>query len=61
MTNETANETDEMVATRVQGGDTEAFATLVERYEDKLMRYARKFLRDPDDAKDIVQDVFIKS
>ena len=55
------NETDEMIATRVQAGDSDAFAMLVERYEDKLMRYARKFLRDPDDAKDIVQDVFIKS
>src|ERR1700734_759258 len=54
-------ETDEMIATRVQGGDTESFGTLVERYEDKLMRYARKFLRDPDDAKDIVQEVFIKA
>ncbi|HTR18485.1 MAG TPA: RNA polymerase sigma factor [Candidatus Paceibacterota bacterium] len=56
-----ANETDEIVATRVQQGDSEAFGELVERYEDKLMRYARKFLRDPDDAKDIVQEVFIKA
>lgn len=54
-------DTDEMIATLVQGGDSEVFATLVERYEDKLMRYARKFLRDPDDAKDIVQEVFIKA
>ena len=54
-------ETDETVATRVQQGDSEAFGELVERYEDKLMRYARKFLRDPDDAKDIVQEVFIKA
>ena len=50
-----------MIATRVQRGDTEGFGMLVERYEDKLMRYARKFLRDPDDAKDIVQEVFIKA
>src|SRR5580704_16795697 len=54
-------ETDETITTRVQGGEADAFATLVERYEDKLMRYARKFLRDPDDAKDIVQEVFIKA
>jgi RNA polymerase sigma-70 factor (ECF subfamily) len=54
-------ETDEMIATRVQQGDTESFGSLVERYETKLMRYARKFLRDPDDAKDIVQEVFIKA
>jgi len=55
------NDTDESIASRVQGGDFEAFAELVERYESKLMRYARKFLRDPDDAKDIVQEVFIKA
>jgi RNA polymerase sigma-70 factor, ECF subfamily len=54
-------ETDEAIATRVQNGDTESFGMLVERFEGKLMRYARKFLRDPDDAKDIVQEVFIKA
>lgn len=54
-------ETDEAIALRVQEGTPDAFGELVERYEDKLMRYARKFLRDPDDAKDIVQDVFIKA
>jgi RNA polymerase sigma-70 factor (ECF subfamily) len=54
-------ESDEVIAVRVQKGDAEAFGMLVERYEEKLMRYARKFLRDPDDAKDIVQEVFIKA
>ncbi len=54
-------ETDEEVALRVQKGDTEAFGELVERYQDKLSRYARKFLSDTDDAKDIVQDIFIKT
>jgi len=56
-----ANETDEAIAILVQNGESEAFGMLVERYEEKLMRYARKFLRDPDDAKDIVQEVFIKA
>ncbi|HUO50431.1 MAG TPA: RNA polymerase sigma factor [Candidatus Paceibacterota bacterium] len=54
-------ETDESIALRVQHGDADLFGELVERYEEKLMRYARKFLRDPDDAKDIVQEVFIKA
>ncbi len=54
-------ESDEDIAVRVQGGDSDAFGILVERFERKLMRYARKFLRDPDDAKDIVQEVFIKA
>ena len=54
------NESDETIAGRVQGGNAESFGELVERYQDKLLRYGRKFLRD-DDAEDIVQDVFIKA
>src|SRR5437868_12064829 len=54
-------ETDESVAARVQAGNTEDFGVLVDRYQEKLLRYARKFLLDRDDAKDVVQDVFIKA
>jgi RNA polymerase sigma-70 factor (ECF subfamily) len=53
--------TDEEIAKRVQNGDVEAFAPLVERYEKKITRYARKFLSHPDDIKDVVQDVFVKA
>jgi RNA polymerase sigma-70 factor (ECF subfamily) len=52
--------TDEVIAQRVQSGDIEAFALLMDRYEKKITRYARKFLSHPDDVKDIVQDVFMK-
>lgn len=52
--------TDETIAQNVQNGDVEAFASLVERYEGKITRYAKKFLAHPDDIKDIVQDVFVK-
>jgi RNA polymerase sigma-70 factor (ECF subfamily) len=52
--------TDETIAQRVQRGDVEAFALLMARYERKMTRYAKKFLSNPDDTKDIVQDVFIK-
>ncbi len=54
-------ETDEALALRVQAGEGELFGELVERYQSKLMRYARKFLLDTEDAKDIVQDIFIKT
>lgn len=54
-------ETDEQVAARVQAGNAEAFGILIERFEAKLMRYARKFLQNTDDAQDVVQDVFIKA
>lgn len=52
---------DEQIALRVQRGESELFGEIVERYQNKLMRYARKFLADSDDSKDIVQDIFIKT
>jgi len=54
-------DTDEAIAARVQAGETEQFSSLVERYQDKLLRYARKFLSDQDDRDDLVQDVFVKA
>jgi len=53
--------TDEEVARRVQAGDGEAFAVLVDRYSDKLMRYGRRILRREEDVEDCVQESFIKA
>jgi len=52
---------DEEIALRVQEGSKEAFGELVDRYGDKLSRYARKFLFGGDDIEDLVQEVFIKA
>jgi len=52
---------DEEIAKLVQGGDRSSFRILVERYEPKMIRYARRFLFGNDDAKDLVQEVFIKA
>ena len=54
-------ESDETMAIKVQAGDKEAFGFLIERYEDKLKRYGRKFLNTKEDIEDIVQEVFIKA
>lgn len=51
--------TDEEVVRKVQSGDIESFGLLVERYEEKLKRYARKFLMGVEDTQDLVQDVFL--
>lgn len=51
--------TDEEIAGRVQKGDRESFGVLVERYEEKLLRYGRKFLSRKEDIEDIVQDAFV--
>lgn len=53
--------TDEEVAARVQGSARQDFGILVGRYEAKMLRYARKFLLGAEDAKDAVQEVFIKA
>lgn len=55
------SKTDEEIAHMVQLGETELFGILVKRYEIKISRYARKFLFDHDDTKDVVQQVFIKA
>lgn len=55
------HQTDEHIAKLVQDGDVGSFALLVERYEQKMMRYVRRFLFITEDAEDIVQDVFLKA
>lgn len=52
---------DENIAAQVQKGDAHIFGLLVERYEQKLLRYAKRFLFEYEDAEDIVQEVFIKA
>lgn len=53
--------TDEEVAKLVQRGDTESFGVLVQRYEQKMLRYARRFLFGTHDSEDVVQEVFLKA
>jgi RNA polymerase sigma-70 factor (ECF subfamily) len=53
--------TDEEIAIEVQKGDAELFRVLIERYEPKMARYAKRFLFATDDAKDLLQEVFIKA
>src|SRR3989338_2927367 len=53
--------TDEEIAAQVQKGIIEQFGILVRRYENKLIRYASKFLFDAEDAKDLVQEICIKA
>ena len=55
------NLTDEDLVLRVKSGGIEAFGFLVERYENKMKRYARKFLFGYADIEDTVQKVFIKA
>ena len=54
-------EKDEQIARRVQNGETQAFGDLIERYEGKIYRYARRFLQEESDIADLTQEVFIKA
>jgi RNA polymerase sigma-70 factor (ECF subfamily) len=46
---------------RVLAGDRSAFGTLVERYQDKMLAYARYMGFDDADARDAVQDAFVRA
>ncbi len=52
---------DEQVARLVQSGDAEAFGVLMKRYEPKIFRYSRKFLKSSEDCQDMVQETFVKA
>ena len=45
---------------RVKQGDSTAFAELVERYQQPVMSLVYRMLRDPVEAEDIAQNVFIQ-
>jgi RNA polymerase sigma-70 factor (ECF subfamily) len=53
--------TDEAIAAALQAGDIEAFTLLLERYEQKILRYGRRFLFDFREVEDVVQEVFLKA
>lgn len=53
-------DTSQLVA-RVQAGDTMAFDALVTEYRDRLFRLVRHLLRDPEDASEAVQEVFVRA
>jgi RNA polymerase sigma-70 factor, ECF subfamily len=46
---------------RLAGGDRDALAPLMERHHRRLYRIALGYLRQPDDALDVVQETFVKA
>ena len=45
---------------RVKEGDRDAFTLLVEKYKQPVMNLAARFLRDPAEAEDLAQNVFVQ-
>lgn len=52
---------DRAVLERVAQGDGTAYRELVERHERRLQRLCQGFLGDPEEARDAVQEVFLKA
>ena len=45
---------------RIQDGNGQAFAALVERHTDRFYRLAYRYLQSKEAAEDVVQDAFLK-
>ena len=46
---------------RVQQGDRSAFDLLVIKYQHRILKLVMRYVRDPSEALDVVQEVFIKA
>jgi RNA polymerase sigma-70 factor (ECF subfamily) len=54
------DESDASLMQKAAGGDPAAFDVLVRRWKTRVFRLALRFFRRPEDAEDIVQEVFLK-
>jgi RNA polymerase sigma-70 factor (ECF subfamily) len=52
---------DEELVTRVQGGDTESFSELADRWADRAYGLALSIVKKPEDAEDVVQEAFLSA
>ncbi len=53
--------TDGDAVARARAGDHEAFRVLVERYQGRVYRLALRVMRDEEQARDVVQEAFLKA
>ena len=52
---------DEALIAAVRGGDTERFALLVERHQERVMRFILKYEYNTHDAQDLAQETFLQA
>lgn len=52
--------TDEQLVARILQGEPALFASLVERYQGRLVNYLARLVRSTDEAHDLAQEVFLK-
>jgi RNA polymerase sigma-70 factor (ECF subfamily) len=51
---------DAILMRRVKGGDTRAFAELVDKYKQPVINFVSRTLRDETEAEDLAQNVFVQ-
>ncbi|HYC40623.1 MAG TPA: RNA polymerase sigma factor [Chitinophagaceae bacterium] len=52
---------DNHIIQKVLGGDTQSYATLVDRYQNYVFTLALRMVKNREDAEEVAQDVFIKA
>lgn len=58
--NPSVNALDAQLASLASAGDDAAFTSLVTRFQPAVFRWSLIFARDPDEAEDITQEVFVR-
>ncbi len=53
------DESDSLLLERARAGDAQAIEALLERHQAQVYRFGMKMCRDPEDAKDVLQDTLI--
>lgn len=56
-----AEDTDQELVKRVQKGDQAAFDMLFARYQVKILNLISRYVRDPEEVRDVAQEAFIKA
>ncbi|HKI90254.1 MAG TPA: RNA polymerase sigma-70 factor [Draconibacterium sp.] len=54
------NENDKRLVSRLRNDDVEAFDAIFQKYSDKLFRFSFSLLKNEEDSKEIVQEVFFR-
>lgn len=54
-----AGDSDEALTTRAVKGDRAAFGQFVQRHQEPLYRFIRRYVGDPDEAYDLLQESFV--
>ena len=55
------NDADALLVARIRGGDDDAFEQLIGQYQAPLFRYLRGFVGDVEQARDLLQETFLRA